>query len=141
VQYADELVLLAKEETVLNGAIDNLNDIGICYGMEIYMEINEVIRISRKPSPVQIITDQKQLANVDHFEYLGSMITNDARCTRKIEIQDCHVKAAFNKKQTLFTNKLDLNLRKKLVNFCAWSIALYSDTSANEDNSFQNHIR
>jgi hypothetical protein len=31
VKYADELVLLAKEETVLNGAIDNLNDIGICY--------------------------------------------------------------------------------------------------------------
>jgi hypothetical protein len=31
-------------------------------------------------------------------------------------------KAAFNKKKTIFTNKLDLNLRKKLVNatFGAW---------------------
>ena len=31
-------------------------------------------------------------------------------------------KAAFNKKTTLFTSKLDLNLRKKLVNatFGAW---------------------
>jgi len=83
VKYADDLVLLAKEEMVLKGAIDNLNDIGICYGMEMYVEVNEVIRISRKTSPVQVIIDQKQLANIDHFDYLGSMITNDARCTRK----------------------------------------------------------
>jgi hypothetical protein len=35
------------------------------------------------------------------------------------------VKAAFNKKKNLFTSKLDLNLRKKLVKCCIWSMALY----------------
>jgi len=35
------------------------------------------------------------------------------------------VKAAFNKKKTLFTSKLDLNLRKKLVKCYIWSVALY----------------
>jgi hypothetical protein len=34
-------------------------------------------------------------------------------------------KAAFNKKKTLFTSKLDLELRKKLVKCYIWSIALY----------------
>jgi len=34
-------------------------------------------------------------------------------------------KAAFNKKRTLFTNTLDLELRKKLVKCYIWSIALY----------------
>jgi hypothetical protein len=34
-------------------------------------------------------------------------------------------KAAFNKKQNLFTSKLGLNLRKKLVKCYIWSIALY----------------
>ena len=34
-------------------------------------------------------------------------------------------KAAFNKKKTLFTSKLDLNLRKKLVTCYIWSMALY----------------
>ena len=33
-------------------------------------------------------------------------------------------KATFNKK-TLFTSKLDLNLRKKLVKCYIWSMALY----------------
>jgi hypothetical protein len=35
------------------------------------------------------------------------------------------LKAAPNKKKTLFTNKLDLNVRKKLVKYYIWSIALY----------------
>jgi len=34
-------------------------------------------------------------------------------------------KAAFNKKETHFTSKLDLNLRKKLAKFYVWSMALY----------------
>ena len=34
-------------------------------------------------------------------------------------------KAAFKKKKTLFTSKLDLNLRKKLVKCYIWSMALY----------------
>jgi len=37
-------------------------------------------------------------------------------------------KAAFNKK-TLFTNKLDLNLRKKLVKCYIWSMAFYGAES------------
>jgi hypothetical protein len=35
------------------------------------------------------------------------------------------VDSPFNKKKALFTRKLDLNLRKKLVKFYIWSIALY----------------
>jgi hypothetical protein len=34
-------------------------------------------------------------------------------------------KAVFNKKRTLFTRTLDLELRKKLVKCYVWSIALY----------------
>jgi len=34
-------------------------------------------------------------------------------------------KAAFSKKRALFTNTLDLELRKKLVKCYIWSIALY----------------
>jgi hypothetical protein len=53
------------------------------------------------------------------------MITNDARCTREIESRIATSKVAFNKKKNLFTSKLDLNLRKKLVKCYIWSIAFY----------------
>jgi hypothetical protein len=40
----------------------------------------KVMKISRKPSPLQIMIDQKRPENVEYFKYLGSLITNDARC-------------------------------------------------------------
>ena len=68
--------------------------------------------------------DPKQLENVECFKYLGSMLTNDGRCTCEIKSRIAMAKAEFNKK-TLFTSKLDLNLRKKLVKRYIWSMALY----------------
>ena len=68
--------------------------------------------------------DQKQLENVECFKYLGSMLTNDGRCTCEIKSRTAMAKSAFNKKN-LFTSTLDLNLRKKLVKCYIWSTALY----------------
>jgi hypothetical protein len=41
VKYADDLVLMAKEETVLQGMTDRLIEIGRCYGMEMNVEKNK----------------------------------------------------------------------------------------------------
>jgi hypothetical protein len=93
--------------------------------MEMNVEKTKVIRISRQPSPVQIITDQKQLQNVEYFKYTCSLITNDARCTPEIESIIAIAKAEFNNKKILFTSESDLNLRKKLVKYYIWSTTLY----------------
>jgi hypothetical protein len=53
------------------------------------------------------------------------MITNDKRCTREIKSRIAMARAAFTKKKNLFTSKLDLNLRKKLVKSYNWCTALY----------------
>jgi hypothetical protein len=42
VKYADDLVLLAKEEKVLQDMIDKLIEIGRCYGIEINVEKNKM---------------------------------------------------------------------------------------------------
>ena len=60
VKYADDLVLMAKEETVLQGMIDNLIETGRYYGMEMNVKKTKVMRISRQPSTVTITIDQKQ---------------------------------------------------------------------------------
>jgi hypothetical protein len=41
VKYADDLVLLTKEEKVLQDMIDKLIKIGRCYGMEMNVEKNK----------------------------------------------------------------------------------------------------
>ena len=87
------------------------------------------MRISRKPSPVEIMTDRKkkQPDNVECVNYLVSVITNDARCTREMKFGIAMVKAAFNKKKKkdLSTSKLVSNLRKELVRRYIRSTALH----------------
>ena len=83
-KYADVVMLLAKEEMVLQDMIDKLIEIGGCYGMEMNVKKTKVMRISRQPFPVKIMIDQKQPENVESFKYLGSILTNDGRCTCQI---------------------------------------------------------
>jgi hypothetical protein len=75
VKYADELEIMAKEETVLQGMIDKLVEIGRRYGMEMNVDQTKVMEVSRKQSPVTIMISQKQLENVESFKYLGSILT------------------------------------------------------------------
>ena len=110
---------------MLQDMTDKLIEIGGCYGMEMNVEKTKVMRISRQPFPVKITIDQKQLENVEYFKYLGSILTSDGRCTCVIKCRIAMAKAAFNKKRTLFTSTLDLELRKKLVKCYIWSITLY----------------
>lgn len=56
------------------------------------------------------------MENVKYFQILGSLITNDTLCARKIKSCFTIAKAAFVKKNTLITSKLDQNLRKEQVN-------------------------
>jgi hypothetical protein len=68
--------------------------------------------------------DQIQPETVEYFSWVA-VITNDARCTQEIKFRIDMAKAVFNKKKTLFTSKLDLKIRKKVVKCYIWIIALY----------------
>jgi hypothetical protein len=124
-KYADDLVLLVKEEKVLHDIINKLIEIGRCYGMEMNVEKTKVMRISRKPIAIKIMIGQKHLDNVEYFKYLGIILTNDRRCTCEIKCRIVMANAAFNKKRAPFTNTLYSELRKMQSNCYIWSIALY----------------
>jgi hypothetical protein len=84
VKYADELVLLLKEEKALQNMFDELIEIGGCYGMEMNVEKTKVMRISNQKFPVNIMIYQKQLENEESFKYLGSILTNDGNVLVKL---------------------------------------------------------
>jgi hypothetical protein len=54
-----------------------------------------------EPSPVQIMVDSKHPENVEYFNYLGSTITNGARCTRAVKSRIVMAKAALNMNKIL----------------------------------------
>jgi hypothetical protein len=83
----------------------------------------KAMTVSRQPTPIQITTDKKQQVNEEYFNCLGR-ITNGATRTRETKSRTVMTKAAFNKGKVLFTSKLDLNLRTKLVKCHIYSIVL-----------------
>jgi len=88
----------------------------------------------------KVTVHQKQLENVKYFNYLGSMITNDARCTWEIKPRIDTEKAAFYKKKASIISKLDLNVREKLVICYIWSTALYGAETWTLLNEDQKHL-
>jgi len=83
------------------------------------------MKMSRQPSQVHVITDRKQPENVVYINYLGSIRAVYERCTREIESRIATAKVAFSKTKNLFTSKLDLNLRNKVVNCYIWNVGLH----------------
>ena len=88
------------------------------------VEKSMVMRVSRQSLAIQIMIDRKLLGNGDYFNYLGSVITSEARCRWEIKSRISMEIATFNKKKALFTSKLDLYLTTKLVESYIRSIAL-----------------
>jgi hypothetical protein len=52
-------------------------------------------------------------------------MTNDARHTREIKSRIAMENVAFNKMKALFTSKLDLNIKNKIIKYYILSIVLY----------------
>jgi hypothetical protein len=105
--------------------IDRLSDWMILSNVN-ECEKTKVMRISRQTFPIQATTHQKQLEDMEYFNYLGCMTTNYARCTREIKSRIATAKGEFNNNMTtLFTSKSDLNLKRKLAKCNIWSRALH----------------
>jgi hypothetical protein len=96
-------------------------------------EKTKVKGISRQPSPLQVMTDQKQLENVEYFSSLGSII-NGARCTWEIKSripwQKHHSKRRHQQIGLKFKGEAInvLNLEHRLV----WCCKLYTSGSRSE---------
>jgi hypothetical protein len=67
VRYTDNLVLLAKKETLLQSMTDKLIEVGRGYSMEINVEKTKTMRILRQPTPLQIKIDNKLVENVEEL--------------------------------------------------------------------------
>jgi hypothetical protein len=93
-------MLVAKDETEPQDIFNRLVAVRRRYVMEVNTVTAKVIRISRQPSQMQIMIDQKQPKNVEYFNHLGSLITSDATCTCEIISRIAMAKAVLYKKKT-----------------------------------------
>jgi hypothetical protein len=113
VQYSDDLVLLAQEETVLQEMTNRLIEVRRNHRMKMDGEKTNTMKIARQPSRKQIIMNQKQPENVEYFNYFGILITKKATYTGEIKSGVATTKSAFKTKNTVSPSKLGFNLKTK----------------------------
>ena len=126
VRFADDKAIVCDREEGLQEMINNLNRVAGEYGMKINESKTKVMRIAkRQGAPVRTTIEGRNLEEVDNFKYLGSLLTNDGRCSKEIRTRIAMGKAAFEKEKRLLTGNLNRTLKKRLVKSLIWSVALY----------------
>ena len=122
-RFADDQAMLAGSQKGLQKMMDRLNKISKEYDMKINIKKTKIMRISKgKETTVKITIDGKELEQVGKFCYLGSMITNDAKCHVEIKRRIAMGKDAFYKRKELMRGKLNKNLKKRIIKSMIWSV-------------------
>ena len=128
IRYADDTVLIADSVEKLQALLDVVNRASEEKGLKINREKTECMVVSKRSEtpvcPIQIETEQ--VGKVEQFQYLGSVVTADARCTTEIKRRIGIAKTAFRKMAHLLTNsRLGIPTRKRAIKTYVWSTLLY----------------
>ena len=75
--FADELVLIAEDQSRLQEMVSNLDQQCKTYGMIISRDKTEVMVTSREPIQCDIELDGETLKQVEQFKYLGSIFVRE----------------------------------------------------------------
>ena len=128
IRYADDAVLIADSEQKLQDLVDAANTASEEKGLKINKSKTECVTITMGSEPVAcaIHVNQHQIKQVDEFEYLGSILTKDARCKREIVRRIGIAKTEFRRMTRIVTNRhLRIATRVRVIKTYIWSTVLY----------------
>ena len=97
-------------------------------GLTLNIKNTETMVVSRKtPNPTcNIKINDTTLTQVQHFKYLGAIISSDGQCQTKRKNRIKHAKTTFHKMKHILTNvNLSLETRKRVMKCYIEPILLY----------------
>ena len=69
---------------------------------------------------LKIYVDGQQVEQVSQFRYLGSLMSEDGYCMKEIRSRIEMAKKVFIEKKKLFTCKMTLELKKRIMKCLVW---------------------
>ena len=118
IRFADDAVLVADSEEKLQVMLDRVKLESERKGLNINVKKTECMVILKK-LPVQRMNlrcGNQMVKQVDSFKYLGSIITEDARCEVEVKKRVAIAKKTCNDMKHLLTNrKISVKTRKNLM--------------------------
>ena len=84
------------------------------------------MKISKRLGEVFVVLlGGEQLSQVTHFNYLGSLMTQDGYYKKDIRSGIARETNAFSNRKELLTKSFSLDLKKRIVKTVIWSTLLY----------------
>ena len=83
--FADDLVLIAEDQSRLQEMVTNLDQQCKNYGMRISRDKTEVMVTSREPIQCDIELDGETLKQVEQFKYLGGIFVREGGCKENVK--------------------------------------------------------
>ena len=128
IRYADDTVLLAESVEDLQKLLDIVVRESELKGLSINCKKTECMVVSKKkdiPRCSLKVKDQI-IKQVSAFNYLGSTITEDARCKKEIKRRIVLAKSAFSKISNILRNtSLSMRTRMRVLNCCLPSAIIW----------------
>ena len=138
IRYADDTMLITGSKDDLQ-QLEVLKEENEKTGLKINLKKTKTLVFSKKKiSPeCKIHLDGKEIEQVGNSKYLGSILTQDCKCSSEIRKRIAMAKAAFTDLSNILINKmLHINSKKRLMKCHIWSVFTYgceSWTLANPD--------
>ena len=125
-RYADDAVLVADTKKKLQRLIDKLGESCKVYGMAINIKKTKVMVVCKEGKTQCTITlDNTVLEQVERYKYLGSWITENARCEEDIKARIGMAKAAFWQNKEIMRRNVRFRTKKKILNCYVFSVLNY----------------
>ena len=128
-RYADDAVLMADKRKKMQKMLDRLNKTCKEYGMEINVKKTKLMIMNEKEKlkgrQQSVMLNGVPLERVARFKYLGSWITEDARCEEDIRARVGMAKAAFWQNKEIMRRNIRFSTRLRLLNCYVFSVLNY----------------
>ena len=126
IRFADDTVLLASTEGELQRLLDKINESCKAYGMELNAKKTKVMVIEKQPgTKIVIKSNGVTLEQVKQYKYLGTLITEDAKCLQEIKRRIGIAKKSFWELKELMKCNINMNTKKRLLKTYIMSLLTY----------------
>lgn len=125
IRFADDQVILAESKEEVKEMLSDLNRKCLEYGMKINKKKTKCMIIGGKEESLRMEVEGVEIQQVKEYKYLGSIITEDMRCSKEIKVRMAMAREGFKRKRGLLCGPMNKKLRKRLAKCYIWSVALY----------------
>jgi len=128
-RYADDTVLLASSEAELQSLFDTVVTTSENLGLSINNKKTKCMVVSKLevPPTCHLRHDKASIEQISSFNYLGALVTSDARCKREIRRRISIAKDAFMRlRPVLADRRLSVQVKIRVLKVFVWSTLMYA---------------